>query len=386
MNAQVTWSGVGRFAVPFTLALTLFIGAGCSVEALIGLLPTPGDVRVVGESSGSAILVPRDDAEILDGYATPGFPAAREIINLDLDSSDIFNPVTVSGATSSDVIASGRWIAWLDRETRSVHVFDSTTAKTAVYFDGDEALNTSATIHQIDGDRLLIHHTAEGTENEVAPEYQFIVLDLNTGAQVVVAGGWDGNTGVLSGDWLAYMSDENVDVEILSLEIAAHVNAVNLITSEFVRIAPNIRVSGYEPALFIADGQVIWQQFKDGNFKSRIELYDLASKKRKTLIEDFDGDETRRLVDAADGRLMILRTEGNPLAPSRVTLQTRTIGKDDAKTIAEYKSDNALFGPKWFEPEPALLEGFASWTNPQTGRLTSYDLATGATRVYTLPD
>ena len=362
-----------------TLGITL--AGGCNADVLLRLTPKFGPVRVTGASTGAAAVVPRLNEELLLPIGIAPNPAARQIVAIDLGTSAVSRIADIEGASAVDVISSANWVAWLDRIGGTLQVLDRSTNEKSSLADVD-ASDLGTTLRALSGDRLVLHRTAAGTADSINPQYELIVANLRKGERTTVADSWATGTCALDGDSLVLMNDKDVKVELLGLEFAANIDLVNLATNQRTRIASDLRISGSEPAVFIADGKVFWQEVKPGSFAARLRVYDIASARLSTLIEDFAAvDEEKALVDVRDGRLLITRVRGNYLTPSAIAILSQPIGGSDLNVLGQY--DTLPAG--WYLPEARLSDGFATWTDPVTGKLTAHDFASGKNRTLVLP-
>ncbi len=362
-------------------SLAFALTTGCTADVLLLLTPRFGPIRVAGAASGAATVVPRLNGESLVPFGIVPNPAARQISALDLATSAVSKIADIEGASAADIISSADWVAWLDRIGGALHVLSRATSAVTEYSAFD-ATSFDLSLRALNGDRLVLHRPVLATLSSYAPQYEFVVLHLRSGAQAVIADSWAAGTCALDGDWLALINDKNVDVELLGLEFAANIDLVNLATDERTRIASDIRISGSEPAVFIADGRVFWQEFNPGKFSARLRVYDIPSAKLSTLIEDFAGaDEDKMLAGVRDGRLLITRVRGNFLKPETITILSQQIGGSDLNVLGQYDS------PKtgWYMPEARLTDGYATWTDPTSGKLTAYEFSSGETRTFALP-
>lgn len=378
-----------RSALLFSLAtIGIAFATGCTGETFLRIFPKPGPVRVTGTGDGAATVVPRLDEELLVpgpfGIAVPN-AAARQIVAIDLGNSAVSPIADIEGVSASDVISSPDWVAWLDRSTETLQVLNRVTNARFSFddinskFDGN---GYDTTIKALNGDRVVIHRPVGGPPDSTDWPYELVVLNLRTGERISVADSWYLGTCALDGDWLALINQKNVQVKLLGLEHSGNVDLVNLATNQRTRIASDLRISGSDPAVFIADGQVIWQEFKPGGFASRIRTYDIATAKLSTLIEDFASrDEDKMLSDARDGRLLITRIRGNFLTPGAIAILSQPIGGSDLNVLGQY--DTVPAG--WYMPEAKLSDGFALWTDPASGRLTAHNFASGKNRTLVLP-
>ena len=371
-----------RVSILVATLIGFSLTGGCTGEILLRLVPKYGPVRVAGATGGSATVVPRFSEELQAPLYMGPNPAARQIGALDLATSAVSPVADVEGAWAADVVSSANWVAWLDRIGGSLQVLDRVANTGATHENGIDAKDPTTVLRAINGDRLLIHRPVAGTFDSINPQFELIVINLRTKERVTVADSWANGAAALDGDWLALMNDKGVQVQLIGLEYAANIDLVNLATNDRRRIASDLRTNGWELPLFIADGQVIWQEFKPGGFAARLQIYDIASAKASTLIEDFAAaDEDKLLSDARGGRLLITRTRGNSLTPSAIAILAQPIGGSDVNLIAQY--DTLPAG--WYFPEARLTDGYATWTDPATGRLNAYDFTSGKSRSFVLP-
>jgi len=370
-----------RFSFLAVAIPCIVLATGCTGDVLLRLTPKFGPVRVTGASGGTAAIVPRLNEELIVPIGVVPNPAARQIVAIDLASAAVSQIADIEGASAVDIISSATWVVWLDRAGGSLQVLDRTSNAKSSASDID-ATDLGAMLRALSGDRVVVHRAVAGTADSINPQYELLVLNLRTGERITVADSWAAGTCALDGDWLALVNDKNVQVELLGLEFAANIDLVNLATAQRIRIASDLRISGSEPSVFIASGQVIWQEFKPGGFASRLRSYDIAAAKLSRLIDDFAAaDEEKHLADVRDGRLLITRVRGNFLTPSAIAVMSQAIGGSDVKVLGQYDSLPA----GWYLPEARLSDGFATWTEPVTGRLTAHEFAAGKTRTLKLP-
>lgn len=380
-----------RFAMALaqSIAVMTLCTAGCSGDWLAGLSPTLGPMRLVGTDDNKAFLVARvNEEETTFDNPFPFVPANRDLVSLDLVTRDVTAPASLSSAAARDVLANHDWIVWIDRAAKELNVLDRATNDTATYFNNDDSIDPADKLVSLDGDRLLMYRINLMMADAVA--YNCLVFNLRTTDQTIVTDLWFLNKSALKGDWLVIVDDKDVSVEILSLEWAANIDLINLTTSERKRIASNLRISGEHYPFFINDNEIIWQEFKDGGFKEKITLYDIATEKTKTLVDDFDAegqDEIRPvIVDARDDGLLVTRGNYNAFAdiPTEFVIEIWPLDTLEPTEVATYTT-TPIFGQTWYLPEPHFVNDFVLWTDPMTGDLVSYEIASGTNQKFEVP-
>ncbi len=376
-----TFSGYsGRQHVKISLCIALssvVLLAGCPIA---GLLPGLPPYRIVGADGNRLLFVEQRGFDELVAFSQGVPPATRDLVAVNLET--LVSEVVSADITAlaEDIVANGDWVAWVDRVNQMVAVRDLNSGEESSYFEELVRSGDGLAVWRIDGDRLIVHHGVANPVPPDGPQYEFIVLDLDTGGETHVSGSWSYATFAIEGDYVALMTDAPTNVAPLGLELTTNIDLVNLATGDRQTIAPDLRVTGdgYAAGLFIVDGQVVWQEFKPGGFQTQVSSYDIATGTSAIRADDLKpSDGERWLRDVSGDRMLLERRLGHPLVGETVALELRTFD-GGAVTIVEFPN-TAKKSPS-FATQPRLIEGLAVWTDPHSGEFVIYEPATGATR------
>ena len=186
---------------------------------------------------------------------------------------------------------------------------------------------------------------------------------------------------VVDGDNLVLMHDRDIDVNIRSLELGAHIDSINLVTGERKRVAKNIRVSGSGGRLFQAGGRIAWRQFKSGGFKSKVVEYDVRTGRKRTLIDNLDRDATEAyILDGDADRLLVSRRYGEFLLGFSTSFDLYE-GAEEVSSVVRFPS--SYVKPYAYLPGAAsarLVDQYVVWMDPYDGSLAVRHMDTGETR------
>jgi hypothetical protein len=355
--------------------------AGCPLVGLLSmLLADAPPYRIVGTDGDRLLFVEQAGVDELQAMADGEPPEARDLRAVDVGTLAAETVLPDVVAFGQDIAANGDWLAWIDWAGEVVRVRALGTGAESSYYEGQVAFDDEWALYKIADDRLIIQRLTGITIED--RQYEFIVLDLLTGEDKHVAGCWGYGTFAIDGDYLAFMTNEATDVEVLGLELATNIDLVNLATDERQTVAPDLRVSGdgYAIDLLIDGGRVIWQQFKPGGFQSQINSYDIAAGTTSTLADNINpSNGDRWLHDVSGERLLLELRTGNALVNEVVSLELRTVGGDTV-TIVEFPG--SFEQRPSYDPEPRFIGDFVVWTDPYSGEFVVYDPATGTTQRY----
>jgi len=236
----------------------------------------------------------------------------------------------------------------------------------------------------LDGTRLVIHRMTDPGGILILPVYEFVVIDLVTGEEQIIEDmDWDHNGGYkLSGDYLVFMHDQGeIDTEVLSLELSAHMDVIDIRDGERWRAASNIRVPG-GPDIFVKDGRFVWMEYRRGGFEARVRAYDPSTRSLETVIDTLNPDgEDAWLAGVGEQHALISRVHGR--TDSGVLLgETRSFDllSDDGETRTVVAFPNTLLEPQTYFPDCHLAEPYVVWTDPYDGELVIYNIETEETR------
>ncbi|MCK4341433.1 MAG: hypothetical protein KAY37_06900 [Phycisphaerae bacterium] len=344
------------------------------------MLPGLPPYKIAGADGNRMLFVEQEGLDEVIAFSEGAPPAARNLLAVDLETLTSEIILSDIAAPASDIVTNGRWVAWVDHVKKAVEVRDLDSGAESSYFEELVASGEELTVRQLAGDRLVIHRCTTGYPHPGGPQYEFIVLDLVTGAETHISDSWRYATFAIDDDYFALMTDTSTNVAPLGLELTTNIDLVNLGTGERQTIAPDLRVTGdgYASRLFIVNAQVIWQKFKPGGFQSQVNSYDIATGTTTTLADDFNppGGDRHWLRDVSGERMLVELQMGHPLLGETISFELRTFAGDTV-TIVEFP--NTATQPRSFDPQPRFVGNLAVWTDPYTGEFVIYNLESNTT-------
>lgn len=365
------------------IALALVAGFGCNP------LPALPAYRIVGADDTDILLFPRaaDRDIVTDQF---GFPLTRlSVLGVNPESGSATTLLDGLPTISRNVAANGQWIVWADYENDDVRVFDRATQGIRSFFHAEVLPGNRLLILAISDQALLVRRPS-GEGSALADAWECVVLDLLTEEQTVIPGVMGVfNSATIEGDWVALMNDAETTVEVLGLELSTNIDLINWRTGARQTIAPNRRVSGGGPRLFLVGGRVAWEEFEDGEFSTRVSGYDIDLEQSLVLIEDFSDSATRReLADVAGDRIMSVRVDSTFPEGSTTHVEMWSIADQQFDVIASYESSFSAGGIGLFSyaeiTEPRLIGNLAAWVIPKTNNIAVLDLGTATLRSWTI--
>jgi hypothetical protein len=347
------------------IAILFNVGANCAPSTSQPI------ASIVGESS---------DAVLYTGpYPSVGFPgASASLYRMNVASGDralLMDEIPVPA------VSEGEYLAWPDVEARVMRVKNLTTGEQKEYLaDVGPADFYTAEVVDIEG-ALMLAAYADG------PGYPglFRLVDLGTGAGRELSirdplkpleNSWYG--GVLADNHVVFFSDALDNVDVLFLEYGARLEVVDLATDAHTVVDRALRT---DASPYSAGGLVVWRQFKDGGFKSRIRSYDVQKKKISTLIEDFDNaGDSAWLMDFDGQRLLAVRQQKQQIlgqfsyATGPTSLELITLNGDvtNVATAPGMMAQTEFAGAR-------LVGHFVVWPDHESSRMVVYDVETKLT-------
>ena len=363
-------------------ALTLVPGCPELLPFNENIIPSPSPFAIVGSEGNKLFYAERQAWSEGDDFrldAPPSVPSDIYVLNLQTLETELF--AEDIEAYAWEVVANVRWIAWLDRASGAITVRDLENASEATYFGQDTDQATFYPLEIVDGDRLVVSRTAGTAPAPALGEHEYVILDLESGAAVVVPNAaWNGSYAV-EGDYIAFLNDEPTDVAPLSLEWTWNIDVLNLRTRELTSVATDIRSSS-TAGLSIVDGQIIWREYKRGGFQAKAMSYDIASGDTSKLADDLglrSGDVTVNLI-AADANGLLLETYAGSLWTGETTTLSLRSYEGETAVLAEFTAD--ISRPQTYEWVARFVGDFIVWTDPSTGVIWIYDIQTGGTQQF----
>jgi len=300
------------------------------------------------------------DVELVD-LATLG----REIVLADVPAQN-------------SVVANGDWVVQLDEQENLIRALDRNTGTESTYGAIRSGNPRDVYLRGVFGDWLLVAQWPVHICNLDCEEYY--LLDVRTGQEVFVTSSADAFAVASDGGHLAFTNCRPSGVEALSLEWTFNLELFDVATGESKVIAPGRRVSGAFN-FFFRDGQLLWQEYKAGGFKSRIRAYDLVTGRTSTLFDDLGaGDEDAFLADLDEEHLLIERTYGSMLTGGKHRVLELWTFDRQVTHVTEFVETFANPDRFWFMTW--LLDDYALWTDPVTGLFTIFDINTRAVRQF----
>ena len=121
---------------------------------------------------------------------------------------------------------------------------------------------------------------------------------------------------------------------------------------------------------FVSDGKLYWQEFKEGEFRSKIRSYDFASGDKDVVVDTLDPPNTNASLRGIVGDTIIVEIiEGDVFVGQTRSFVQRGL---DGSTIVIVEFANTRDKPWTFYPQLTVLGSFAVWADPYSGELVVY--------------
>ncbi len=237
--------------------------------------------------------------------------------------------------------------------------------------DNTETRVDGSLIMTLDGDRLAVSRTVEPPDGGLARDYQLVIVDLPSRSEQVFDDFPSHGRAALRADHVALMNDSIRDVEALAFEAGARVEVINLTTGERDTVAPGIRVVWGRPEIFTNSNGFLWQEYKSGDFYSKVRSYDPERDHMATIIEGLDrGASEAWLEDVDEDRMLITRTYRESLLA--VTSLDLLTADGETTTVLQYV--NPPIASPYFLPQYTISGDYVVWSDPRNGDLVIHDI------------
>lgn len=365
------------------IAVTIAGVCGCEAVDFLTELSDLTPFTIVGEDEERVLFVVSKTAQGIYRGGDGRLPddLMSDVYSLDLSTLEaelVITEIAAGGIKTVKILANGRWVAWIDREEDVVKVVDRQTGDQRRYFEQPGSAEALPSLVRLQDDRLVAFERLNHSLIPFADTYQFIVLDLETGEEARIGDAWLYATHAMSADYFALMNNQTTEVNAIGLELTTNLDVVDLTTGERRTIAPNIRVSGGGGALFISGNELIWQQFKDGKFRTKLESYNLESGERRTIANPFEADGLDAWVrDVAGDRMLVKVTSDDSFLIGEAAYEIRTL---DGETTPIVTFPVGLLNRQSYWPQPRLVGEFVVWSDTQTADLMIWNPQTKSVR------
>jgi hypothetical protein len=224
----------------------------------------------------------------------------------------------------------------------------------------------------------VVFHAVRSLSDSVDPVFDYVVLNLANGEQIVISDVWDIPSFAMAGDYAIFAHvNEPVDVSLLGLEYRGHIDVVDLRSGQRRAVERNIRTNG--GGFFAIDGVFVWQQFKPGSFESEALSYDPLTARLETLVTALRGDAIDTLLhDARRDELLIERNFTSRTSETLTVLELRSFSGETTR-LAEFEHSPLEPFRFWLEPR-FTAGGLVTWNDPHSDDLVFYDPADQSSR------
>ncbi len=317
------------------LSLTLFVLPACEViDFIVGPPISAPSFDMVGKSENELIIAigKTSDGATVSPYAEN--TQTVDILSIDLASGasvQIISGITIrrsslSNSTNStdltvrrttfnnSIMGNTRWIAWMAQGQSGLTVFDRSSNVT---LDLDELEPVGEfIINGLVENRVVLKEQCYG----LGP-CTFVVLDLENEILTTIPNSLGYGAFAISSDSFALFNSLPNNAKIIEFEIGTNLDMVDLSTGRRQTVAKDLRVHGNGGDLFPTTKGFVWQQFKNGSFRSTVSEYDIETSSIERLPDPMlSSNDGLSLMDTSDDRLLFATFVDSLRPPVRFTV------------------------------------------------------------------